>query len=69
MISEGYHAAGFVADPQHDVLWQSLWRYRFSKMVASDGCVLDLGAGYGSFINAVVARRRIAVHAWRAFRT
>ena len=63
----GYHAARFVADPRHDVLWQSLWRYRFSAMVAPDDCVLDLGAGYGSFINAVVARRRIAVDAWEGF--
>lgn len=64
MTPEGYHASRFVADPRRDVLWQSLWRYRFSAMVAADDCVLDLGAGYGSFINTVVARRRIAVDAW-----
>lgn len=64
MTPEGYHASRFVADPRRDVLWQSLWRYRFSAMVASNDCVLDLGAGYGSFINTVVARRRIAVDAW-----
>jgi len=67
MMSEGYHAARYVADPRHDVLWQTLWRYRFSAMVAPDDCVLDLGAGYGAFINAVVARRRIAVDAWEGF--
>jgi SAM-dependent methyltransferase len=27
-------------------------------------CVLDLGCGYGDFINCVAARRRIAVDAW-----
>jgi ubiquinone/menaquinone biosynthesis C-methylase UbiE len=62
-----YHASRFVEDQRRDVLWQSLWRYRFSAMVAADDCVLDLGTGYGSFINAVVARRRIAVDAWEGF--
>ena len=41
--------------------------YRFSAMVGPDNCVLDLGAGCGSFINTVVARRRIAVDAWQDF--
>jgi len=67
MTPEGYHESRFVDDPRRDVLWQSLWRYRFSAMVTPDDCVLDLGAGYGSFINTVVARRRIAVDAWEGF--
>jgi ubiquinone/menaquinone biosynthesis C-methylase UbiE len=36
-------------------------------MVRPDDCVLDMGAGYGSFINTVEARRRIAVDAWEGF--
>ena len=36
-------------------------------MVRPGDCVLDLGAGYGNFINSVVARRRIAVDAWDGF--
>jgi SAM-dependent methyltransferase len=62
-----YHGSRLIADPRRDVLWQSLWRYRFSAMVRPDDCVLDLGAGYGNFINSVVARRRIAVDAWDGF--
>jgi SAM-dependent methyltransferase len=61
---DNYHESRFVADQRRDVLWQSLWRYRFSAMVRPGDCVLDLGAGYGNFINTVVARRRIAVDAW-----
>jgi hypothetical protein len=38
-------------------------------MVGPDDCVLDLGAGYCNFINAVVARRRIAVDTWADFPT
>jgi hypothetical protein len=62
-----YHAARLPADARRDVLWQALWRYYFSRRIAPGDCVLDLGAGHGSFINAVVARRRIAVDAWPGF--
>jgi SAM-dependent methyltransferase len=67
MTAVNYHASRLVADPRRDVLWQCLWRYRFSAMVRPGDCVLDLGAGYGNFINSVVARRRIAVDAWDGF--
>jgi SAM-dependent methyltransferase len=67
MTPAGYHASRLVADPRRDALWRSLWRYRFSAMVRPTDCVLDLGAGYGSFINHVEARRRIAVDAWEGF--
>jgi SAM-dependent methyltransferase len=36
-------------------------------MVRDDDTVLDLGCGYGSFINQVVARRRIALDSWPDF--
>jgi hypothetical protein len=62
-----YHQSRFVADDRRDLLWQSLWRYRFSAMVEPDDCVLELGAGYGSFINAAAARRRIAIDRWDGF--
>lgn len=62
-----YHGSRLIEDPRRTVLWDSLWRYRFSAMVRPSDCVLDLGAGYCNFINAVVARRRIAVDAWDGF--
>jgi hypothetical protein len=46
------------------LLWQALWRYYFSKLISPRDCVLDLGCGYGDFINAVVAERRIGIDAW-----
>jgi ubiquinone/menaquinone biosynthesis C-methylase UbiE len=45
-----------------------LWRYFFSHRIGRDDCVLDLGAGYGDFINSVIARRRIAVDIWDGVR-
>jgi hypothetical protein len=62
-----YHGSRLVPDHRRDVLWQSLWRFCFSAMVRPDDCVLDLGAGYGNFINSVVAARRIAVDSWAGF--
>jgi Methyltransferase domain len=67
MTAAKYHASRLVPDQRRDVLWESLWRYRFCSMVGASDCVLDLGAGYCNFINTVVARRRIAVDAWDGF--
>lgn len=66
-MSDGYHASRFAPDPRRDVLWRTLWRHYFSRRIGTSDCVLDLGSGYGSFINQVVAGRRIAVDAWPDF--
>jgi SAM-dependent methyltransferase len=66
-VSEGYHESRFAPDARRDVLWRSLWRYYFRDIVPADGCVLDLGCGYGQFINEVSAKRRIALDAWPGF--
>jgi len=44
-----------------------LYRYHFAKLISSTDCVLELGAGYGHFINQVAARRRIALDSWHGF--
>jgi SAM-dependent methyltransferase len=66
-VEVDYHGSRLLGDPRRDVLWGSLWRYRFAAMVQPSDCVLDLGAGYCNFINSAVARRRIAVDAWKDF--
>ena len=63
-MNEGYHDTRLAHDPKRARLWGALWRYFFSKRVRPDDVVLDLGAGYGDFINSVTARRRIAVDVW-----
>ena len=60
----GYHDSRLTADKRRDVVWKALWRYFFRHRIDADDCVLDLGCGYGEFINNVVARRRIAVDLW-----
>lgn len=67
MSRDAYFQTRFVHEPKRDVLWQTLCRYHFSRLISASDCVLDLGAGYGSFINRVVAKRRIAVDAWEGF--
>lgn len=66
-MNSGYHASRLTGDARRDVVWQALWRFYFRRMVPADGCVLDLGCGYGNFINHVVARRRIALDSWPDF--
>jgi SAM-dependent methyltransferase len=67
MTVPDYHGSRLPEDRRRDVLWESLWRYYFSFVVDKQDCVLDLGAGYGNFINAVQARRRIAIDSWDRF--
>ncbi|MEO7365181.1 MAG: class I SAM-dependent methyltransferase [Sphingomicrobium sp.] len=60
----GYHSSRLEHDPRRDILWKALWRYHFKKIVPAQGCVVDLGCGYGEFINNVEARRRVGVDMW-----
>jgi ubiquinone/menaquinone biosynthesis C-methylase UbiE len=64
MTDEVYHATRFTPDPRRRVLWQTLVACVFQKQIPPGGVVLELGAGYGDFINAVKAGRRLAVDVW-----
>ncbi len=64
MADDTYHNTRFQADPRRRVLWQTLVAGVFQKQIPMDGVVLELGAGYGEFINSIKARRRIAVDQW-----
>jgi ubiquinone/menaquinone biosynthesis C-methylase UbiE len=64
MTDNTYHSVRFQPDPRRRALWQTLVDCVFQKEILPDAVVLDLGAGYGDFINAVKARRRIAVDIW-----
>ena len=63
-MSEGYHETRFSEEARRNVLWRTLWEAYFSKRIGPEDCVLDIGAGYGQFINNVSARRRIAIDSW-----
>jgi SAM-dependent methyltransferase len=59
-----YHGSRLQEDKRRGAVWRALWRHVFRHRISADACVLDLGSGYGDFINSVTARRRIAVDVW-----
>jgi len=63
----GYHDTRLAPDPRRDAVWKALWRYYFRHRIRATDSVLDLGAGYGDFINNVVASRRAAIDLWPGF--
>jgi SAM-dependent methyltransferase len=67
-MSSGYHDSRLSHDARRDTVWKALWRYYFSNIVPADGCVLDLGCGYGEFVNNVTAARRIGLDMWEGIR-
>jgi len=66
-VIEGYHDTRLAHDPKRDAVWKALWRYYFRHRVRPSDTVLDLGCGYGDFINNVAAKRRIALDLWPGF--
>lgn len=65
--SDNYHATRFTFDPRRDRLWKTLCDAYFSRLIRPGFCVLELGAGYGHFINHVRCERRLAVDQWQGF--
>jgi SAM-dependent methyltransferase len=63
-----YHDSRLIKDERRNTVWAALWRYFFRDRIGADDCVLDLGCGYGEFINNVTARRRIGLDAWNGIR-
>jgi SAM-dependent methyltransferase len=66
-LNDRYFQTRFSEDPRREVLWRTLVTHFFQPQIAADSCVLELGAGYGNFINNVRAARRIAQDQWPEF--
>jgi hypothetical protein len=65
--TQAYFETRFAHDPRREILWQTLYRCYFSRLIPESDSVLELGAGYCHFINNVAAKRRIALDAWDGF--
>ena len=63
-MNAGYHGSRLTQDERRAATWRALWRHHFRHRIKPDATVLDLGAGYGDFINSVTAARRIALDTW-----
>ena len=61
-----YHAVHLTPDPARDIVWRAV-ADDLAHWIPSDGQVLEIGAGYCSWINAVRARRKVAVDSWQGF--
>ena len=66
-MNNRYFETRFTGDPRREILWRTLVRYYFQSQIPQNHCVLELGAGYGHFINNIRAARRIAQDRWPEF--
>lgn len=66
-MSNSYFETRFTDDPKREILWRTLVTHYFQPQITAESCVLELGAGYGHFINNVRAARRIAQDQWPDF--
>ena len=59
-----YHETRFSFDQRREIVWQTLCSCFFSKLVQPDFHVLELGAGYGHFINNIRCAKKSAIDQW-----
>jgi ubiquinone/menaquinone biosynthesis C-methylase UbiE len=59
-----YHETRFAFDERREVLWRALCDYYFNRLIQPDDHVLELGAGYGHFINNIRCARKSAIDQW-----
>lgn len=67
MGNDEYFHTRLLPDPRREILWRTLYRHYFSRLIAETDCVLELGAGYGHFINQVAAKKSVALDRWSGF--
>ena len=60
-VSKIYHRRFARTMAYRNKVWAVLTREFFSRWVAPDACVLDLGCGYGEFINNIRAGGKLAM--------
>jgi SAM-dependent methyltransferase len=56
-----YFATRFTYDRDREFVWQEVCRYLQPREIPADSLIVEIGAGYCSFINNVQARERHAV--------
>jgi SAM-dependent methyltransferase len=65
---KSYHETRLSYDAKREILWKTLCRCYFQPLIPPDACVLELGAGYGHFINNIRCAKRIALDHWEELR-
>jgi SAM-dependent methyltransferase len=64
-VLTGYHETYFKPDPRRELIWKTLCVEYFQPLIKPDDCVLELGTGYGHFINNIICYQRIALDSWK----
>lgn len=59
-----YHEVRLPADERRQILWRTLCDSYFQHLVSTGDTVLELGCGYGDFINNIRCAGKIAVDSW-----
>lgn len=59
-----YHDTRFTFDKRRELVWQILCESYFNNLMGPDSHVLELGTGYGHFINNVRCQKKTAVDQW-----
>jgi SAM-dependent methyltransferase len=67
-MNKNYHNTHFLEDPKRATLWKALWNFYFRHHITLEDTVLDIGCGYGNFINNVESKNRIAIDKWPDFK-
>lgn len=65
-MGSGYHAVHLPEHPARARVWRVIARH-LARWVPSSSRVLEIGAGYCHWINAVEAAERVAVDVWPGF--
>ena len=61
IYEEKYFKSSFTFDPRRNMVWSEVCRYLQKKFIPPDSRILDLGAGYCSFINNIRGSEKHAV--------
>ena len=64
MTTKTYHETRFTFDQRREILWKALCEGYFDRLTGPDSHVLELGAGYGHFINNIRCGRKSAIDQW-----
>jgi ubiquinone/menaquinone biosynthesis C-methylase UbiE len=61
VLQQQYRKRFTKTEEYRNLLWITLCKYYFQKLIASDSTILDLGCGWGEFINNIDAKKKYAM--------
>lgn len=65
---DAYFDSRLAYDKKRVVLWNTLCKHFFQKLLPSNASVLELGAGWCDFINTIEADQKTAVDIWEGIK-